>query len=870
MNNVVIRICDRTIATGLMALALLIPAAVWLPGYTLLQIKTTLLQCGSAILFAAWAVRSLELGSAGMTKPVGRFIAPAFVFALSALASFLFVTSSRDTSLEELGVRIPYFLLFFVTALSCADQRLVRGVLAALMTSAAAVSMYGMLQHFGLDPFALGDALRIQSTFGNPNFYVGFLTLAIPVIVASFDLADARERRRIVPLLGIILVFGLVYYICCVHAVPLAVRTAVFGVFLCAVVALCAVWRLRERSVAAITLFLLVNNMFLTGSRSALIGLGCALIVFLILFFVFVLRGLSWRKTVLLVTASLLLAGAVTGGVISITRSDEGRLNVVSERKYYVQAALELARQRPLMGHGIGTFKNNYPIVKPIASWAYNATCFEFVSNVYNEHLEILHDEGVVGILIWAWLLAAIGAQAILAIRSLAGSRPPPEPDGKTGPFPLRFYAPSPQMLLIGLFSGLAAILIGNIFSLSMRYTATGFLFWLFCGLIAAQASLALRRSHATATAGDRQRSTPPQRKTGLPVRTVQALAVLLAAAGIVFSCRLFLADVFVNDAVCCSKDAYVPVDTSGRVFHDTFIEGTRYKSNPELWERAIRYYHKALDYNPFSLRVRYFFGNAFNRRWNMKPQCNPAWGDRDNIPRTDADRALEQYSHLIKQAPHTFEIDYELGDLYGKLGDLDRSIACYNDYKRYKPFFTKIHHALAEAYMAKKDWVNAAEALKDALDLNQRFTQGYVQLSAVYQKLGKDDLGAEMLAKAREISPKMADKALADVWMSLGEKELADKAYRTAIARNPSDAGAYNSLGWQYIQKKEYDGAIAAYEKVVALDPKNTLAFINLSNLYYETGQMEKAKETYRKAYELDPALVDSYVKGQANVDGR
>src|SRR5512136_2511436 len=93
------------------------------------------------------------------------------------------------------------------------------------------------------------------------------------------------------------------------------------------------------------------------------------------------------------------------------------------------------------------------------------------------------------------------------------------------------------------------------------------------------------------------------------------------------------------------------------------------------------------------------FFGNAFNRRWNMKPQFNPAWGDRGSAPRTDADRAIEQYDYLVKQAPHTFEIDYELGNLYGKLGNINRSIACYRDYKRYKPFFTKIHHALAEAY---------------------------------------------------------------------------------------------------------------------------------------------------------------------------
>ena len=870
MNNTIVRVGDRTIAVVVTLLALLIPPAVWLPSFTMLYIKTTLLQCGTATLFAAWAIRALELRSLGMEKPAGRAVVPALAFFFSALVSLIFITPSFDTSVEEFGVRLPYFLLFFVTALSFSNARLVRSTFVALMASSLFVSVYGMIQHFGLDPFNIGDSQRIQSTFGNANFYVGFLTLAIPAIVAAFDLGDEHMRRKIVPLLGIILALSLVYYVCYLCALPLAARRAVFGVFLCAVVVLCAVWRLRERSVAAITLFLLVNNMLLTGSRSALIGLGGGVIVFLLLFFMFVLRRVSWKKTALLTIASLLVAGAVTGGVVHITRSDEGRLKVVSERKYYVQGALQLAKRKPLLGNGIGTFKNNYPIVKTAAAWAYNATCFEFVSNVYNEHLEILHDEGAAGILIWAWLLATIGVMGIWTIRSLASPRSPPGHSEKTEPFLLRLYSPSPQILVIGLFSGVAAILIGNIFSLSMRYTATGFLFWLFCGLIAAQATRALRQSDPNTGADERQRLAAQQRKTGFSVRALQALAVTLAAAGIVVSCRFFLADIFVNDAVSCSKDAYAPVDTSSQVFHDTFIEGTRYKSDPELWERAIRYYRKALDYNPFYLRVRYFFGNAFNRRWNMTPVCNPAWGDREAAPRTDADRALEQYGYLLRQAPHTFELDYELGDLYVKLGDLDRAIACYNDYKKYKPFFTKIHQALAEAYLAKKDWPKAAEALKDALDLNQRFTLGYLQLSAVYRKMGKVDLAAEMLSKARDISPHKADLAMSDIWRSLREDSLAVLSCREAIARDSTNADTYFNLGWLYIQRKDWHSAIGSYEKVIKFDPSRTLGYINLSNLYYQEGKLDDAKAAYQKAYSLDPALVQSYGNSQANASDK
>jgi tetratricopeptide (TPR) repeat protein len=869
MNSTIVRSCDRIIGAGLGLLALLVPVAVWFPSYTMLHIKTTLLQCGAAVVFAAWAVRALELGRAGMPRPLGRFVAPALAFALSALVSVLFITPSRDTSIEDLGVRIPCFLLFFVTALSFSDFNRVRYLYAALMTSGFVVSVYGMVQHFGLDPFAIGDSARIQSTFGNPNFYVGYLTLMVPAAASGLDLADPAGRRKVAPVLVLALALGLAYYVCYLLAAPLALRAALFPVFLAALAAVCAARRLGAQSAALIAFYLLVNNLLLTGSRSALIGLGSGLIIFLALSFAFVFRAVSLRKILLVSTAALLVAGLAAGGVLYITRSDQGRQNVVSERKYYVQGALELFTQKPVFGHGIGTFKINYPIVKSTASWAYNATCFEFVSNVYNEHLEILHDEGAVGALLWLWLLAAFIILPVAALRALAGRRRPPPAAG--GPLLLRLFSPSPQAALVLLLAGCGAILAGNIFSLSMRYAATGFMFWLFLGLIAAISSAAIA-SPAPENGGNAapKAISAPLRKPGPAVRLAQALLVVLAVPAIFFSCRIFLADVYLNEAIAYSRDAYAPVDTSGRVFHDIFIEGTRYRSHPELWEKAVYYYRKALSYNPYYLRARYFFGNAFNRRWNMRPQCNPAWGDAPGATRTDADRAIEQYNRLTSQAPHTFEVDYELGDLYGKLGDLDKSIACYNDYKKYKPFFTKIHHALAEAYLAKRDWANAAEALKDALDLNQQFTQGYLQLSAVYHKLGKEDLAAEMLAKAREISPAKADESMADVWLSLGEPDLAIASCRTAIARDSADTSAFFSLGWLYVQKKEWRNAIAAYEKLVALDSKHTLGFINLSNLYYETGRMDEAKAAYRKAYALDPALVESYVRGQTNKDGR
>ena len=67
MNNAAVRACDRIIVWGVPLLGFIIPLAVF-PSYTFLFIKSTILQCGAAVLFAAWAVKAIEVRSFGVDK----------------------------------------------------------------------------------------------------------------------------------------------------------------------------------------------------------------------------------------------------------------------------------------------------------------------------------------------------------------------------------------------------------------------------------------------------------------------------------------------------------------------------------------------------------------------------------------------------------------------------------------------------------------------------------------------------------------------------------------------------------------------------------------------------------------------------------
>jgi Flp pilus assembly protein TadD len=77
---------------------------------------------------------------------------------------------------------------------------------------------------------------------------------------------------------------------------------------------------------------------------------------------------------------------------------------------------------------------------------------------------------------------------------------------------------------------------------------------------------------------------------------------------------------------------------------------------------------------------------------------------------------------------------------------------------------------------------------------------------------------------------------------------ELAERAFRQAIARDANDAVAYNHLGILERRKGEFDKALQAYQRAIEIDAKYARAHLNLGilfDLYLQN--LEKALQQYR-----------------------
>ncbi len=73
-------------------------------------------------------------------------------------------------------------------------------------------------------------------------------------------------------------------------------------------------------------------------------------------------------------------------------------------------------------------------------------------------------------------------------------------------------------------------------------------------------------------------------------------------------------------------------------------------------------------------------------------------------------------------------------------------------------------------------------------------------------------------------------------------------KLFNKVVATKPTDADAWNYLGFSHRKLKKFDQALSAYQKALAIDPEHRGANEYLGELYLQTNDLAKAKERLNK----------------------
>lgn len=328
-----------------------------------------------------WIIKSLINKKFDIVKTPLDF--PIILFLVSQIISTI-ISINPHTSLWGYYSRfhgglmstISYIILFYalVTHFS-GETKAIKNIIIAILSSAAFVSIYAVLEHFGIDKNVWVQDVqnRVFSTLGQPNWLSAFLVALLPL--SLFQIISSEKNNKRVLYLSLSLLFF----------VAILFTKSQSGIAATAVVLL---------------LFFIIISI--QKKKSWLILLLIPLAIF-----AYEAKGDYIRQTF----ASLNKINPFFSNTLDIINKENktriGGSDSMSIRRVVWEGAIKLGLKYPLFGTGVETFGYSYYWVRPAT---HNLTSeSEFLYNkAHNEYLNFLATTGFFGLITYLFLIGSI------------------------------------------------------------------------------------------------------------------------------------------------------------------------------------------------------------------------------------------------------------------------------------------------------------------------------------------------------------------------------------------------------------------------------------------------------------------------------
>jgi O-antigen ligase/Flp pilus assembly protein TadD len=365
---------------------------------------------------------------------------PILLFILIATLSIL-INNTYWVSLKDFIYFLSYFLIYFFIINNIKTKDSFNFCLIIFFITASLISLYLLLQYYGLDPF-LSDIQRLTSTLGNQNYVASYLALIFP-IAFSFFLIETKKINKI--LFEVVLLINYTGIIVC-HT--RAIWAALFFSLL----------------LFGYLLSHYKMNKILKDNKKWLI----------ILFSLFLLITLIYS------TDNPLNRSPITAVERAISAFDMQGSSLRS-RLLIWQSTIDMIKDRPLFGSGLGTF--------PLYYLNYQANFLQKNPNylnfagkageAHNEYLQLGAETGIIGLLVFILIIVIFYKTNFNLIKKI-----------KTI---------NEKIIVISLLSGITVTLIDSIFSFPFHIPAVGSDFWFIIGLAIASENIFVKKEREDA-----------------------------------------------------------------------------------------------------------------------------------------------------------------------------------------------------------------------------------------------------------------------------------------------------------------------------------------------------------------------------------
>jgi len=163
-----------------------------------------------------------------------------------------------------------------------------------------------------------------------------------------------------------------------------------------------------------------------------------------------------------------------------------------------------------------------------------------------------------------------------------------------------------------------------------------------------------------------------------------------------------------------------------------------------------------------------------------------------------------------------------------------------------------------AKFEISNKNYDNAIEHCKRALELDEIFVEAYYHIGLAYNYKKKYDLAIENFQRAVDYN-----KNHIESWKSMGLAYEAKEDYDNALIKlnksvniDSSFADGWYNLGNIYKLRKEFENAISNYTKATEVEPEFAKAWFFMGCAYFDKKDYNSAIQYLEKAIKMDPTL--------------
>ncbi|MHC4320898.1 MAG: O-antigen ligase family protein, partial [Planctomycetota bacterium] len=584
--------CDQIIIAMLLVIIIAVPLYFDIHLHSVFDLsKITILYVLTFAMLAIWSIKTIincrqirpEPTVNGQAIQIQQYLRQPLILPILA---FLFVSGfatvfSINPYLSLVGTykryggfisTIVYISLFFII-IHFIDKKRLRSLLNVIILTACFASIYGILQHFGLDLYrwstSFGFGIRVSATFGHPAFFSAFLIMVIPLILIKifsnpseqYCRASSNFRCSTFLYLGILTLLIVAFYYTKTRASFLGLLIS--NIFFFSLIGKKSLLANKTKTIVTITIIIGISIFFNVSNRTSVIG-----------------RFIEDIKPTLLDSkeSPSFLEDSYeparlchSGGEIGIASKLKGSVFL---RVFQYHTGLKIIHDYPILGIGPETLGMIYPqylaeVYKEKGEYRH----FENQNRIHSDFLDMAVSRGLLGLGVYLWFLFAYAKMVWKGCKKANSSD---------------------KALIIGLCASCLAYFIQNQFSFGHVPILTLFWFLVAMSVIASPVIYSLPDGMSARQCRS-DGENPVKHKPEL-TRWTGALTI-----------RKFVKQTFCGIIVCLM--ILLIILCLFRYKADIYFEHCRRTLNKSEIKEAIQSYEMAVKYNPLSLN----YNNVLN-----------------------------------------------------------------------------------------------------------------------------------------------------------------------------------------------------------------------------------------------------------------